>query len=131
MKITLSSSAMFFERLYRIKEELEKRGHEVLLPSMGDYHHLEETALAKIQNNLIKDHFDKIDQSDAIYVANFEKNGIKGYIGGSVLIEMGKAFHKEIPIYLLNEIPAKISYREELLALQPIVLGENWENLGN
>ncbi len=120
---------MFFARLRGLKEILEGKSHEVLLPSMKDYHHLEETALAKIQKNLIREHFSKIEQSDVLLVANYDKNGIKGYIGGNSFLEMGFAFHKKIPIFLLNEVPQKMSYKEELLALQPIVIGEDWDKL--
>ena len=70
---------------------------------------------------MIRDHFNKIDQSDAILVVNFEKKGIKNYIGGSCLIEMGKAFDKNIPIFILNDIP-EISYREEIKAMKTIVI---------
>lgn len=129
MRITLCSSARFFDRLLNIKKEMEERGHEVFLPSMTDYHELEETALAKIQYNLIKDHFKKIGQSDAIFVANYDKNGIKGHIGGSCLLEMGKACDKGIPIFLLNNIPEQSSYREEIIAMQPIVMGEEWDKI--
>ncbi|MCX6800879.1 MAG: hypothetical protein NTZ73_01705 [Candidatus Diapherotrites archaeon] len=127
MKITLCSSYRFFDKLYAIKKALEERGYEVFLPSMRDYHHLEETALAKIQYNLIKNHFRKVDKSDAIYVANYDKDGVKGYIGGNSFLEMGKAFDKGIPIFLMNEIPTQSPYREELIALMPIVIGEDWD----
>jgi len=129
MKITLCSSAKFFERLWDIKKALESRGHEVFLPSMTNYHDLEETALAKIQYDLIKDHFAKIDQSDAIYVANYEKNRIRGYIGGNCFLEIGKAFDKGIPIFFLDKAPKESAYREEIIAMQPIVIGENWDRL--
>ncbi len=129
MKITICSSAQFFEKLWDIKKSLEEKGHTVLLPSMVDYHHLSEDALAKIQYDLIRDHFEKIKQSDAIFVANYNKNGVEGYIGGSVFLEMGVAFHQNIPIFLLHDIPQQSSYREELIALQPIVIGMNWEML--
>ncbi len=122
MKIALCSSARFFGRLEEIKQKLEKLGHDVLLPSMGDYHCLEEDALAKIQYNLIKEHFRKIEQSDAILVANFDKDGVSGYIGGNTFLEMGKAFDQGIPIFLLNEIPREMGYKEELIAMQPIVV---------
>lgn len=128
-KITLCSSTKFFDKLVGIKEELEKRGHEVFLPSMQDFHHLEEDALAKIHYNLIKDHFIKIGKSDAIYVANFDKNDIEGYIGGNCFLEMGKAFDMGIQIFLLKDIPRQMGYREELIALQPVVIGEHWEEL--
>ncbi len=129
MKITLCSSAKFFEKLWNIKKSLEKRGYEVFLPSMKDFHQLNETALAKIQYDLINKHFQKIEKSDAIYVANYDKNGIAGYIGGNSFLEMGLAFYKKIPIFLLNDIPRDLSYREEVIALRPIVIGENWDNL--
>ncbi len=131
MKIALCSSAKFFEKLWNIKKSLEERKYEVFLPSMKDYHHLEEDALAKIQYDLINEHFRKIKQSDAIYVANYDKNGIAGYIGGSSFLEMGLAFYRKLPIFLLNNIPPQISYREELIALMPIVVGEDWDKLDN
>ena len=129
VRITLCASAKFFDRLWGIKEALEKRGYEVFLPSMQDFHHLKNDALTKISYGLIREHFDKIDKSDAIYVANYEKNGIQGHIGGNCFLEMGKAFDKGIPIFLMSDIPKQVSYREELLALQPIVIGENWDKL--
>ncbi len=129
MKITLCSSATFFKKLRNIKKSLEEKGYEVLLPSMEDFHHLDEDSLAKIQHNLINEHFRKINQSQAIYVANYNKNQIAGYIGGNSLLEMGLAFYRKIPIFLLNDIPQQISYREELIALKPIVVGESWDKI--
>ena len=129
MKITLCSSAKFFEKLWDIKKSLEEIGHEVLLPSMKDFLLLGEDSLAKIQYDLINEHFQKIDQSQAVYVANYDKNGIEGYIGGNFFLEMGLAFYRKIPIFLLNDIPQQVSYREELIALKPIVVGEDWNKL--
>ena len=131
MKIVLCSSAKYFDKLIVIQKQLEKKGHEVLLPSMEDYHHLEETALAKIQCHLIKEHFHKINESDAIYIANYDKNDIEGYIGGNSFLEMGKAFDMGIPIFLMKDIPKGISYREEILALQPIVIGEDFDKINH
>lgn len=95
---------------------------------MADHNHLEETTLMKLHSNLLKDHFKKISKSDAVYIANFDKNGIAGYIGGSNLLEMGKAFDKGISIFLMNPVPV-ISYNAEILAMQPIVIGTDWETL--
>lgn len=129
MKITLCSSVRFFDRLWDIKKALEERGHEVFLPSMKDFHHFEENSLAKIQHDLIRKHFERIGRSDAVFVANFEKEGVKGYIGGNSFLEMGKAFDKRIPIFLLNDVPEQSSYREELVALKPVVVGRDWDKL--
>jgi hypothetical protein len=37
---------------------------------------------------------------------------------------MGVAFHINKPIYLLNNIP-ELNYKEELLALKPIIINNN------
>jgi len=129
MKIVFCSSTSFFDKLPQLKKELEEKGIEAVLPIMDDFHHLEEDALAKIHYNLIKEHFKKIDNSQAVFIANYEKKGIKGYIGGNTFLEMGKAFDKGIPIFLLNDIPKEIMYREELIAMQPIVIGTDWDKL--
>ncbi|KKT71502.1 MAG: hypothetical protein UX09_C0021G0005 [Candidatus Uhrbacteria bacterium GW2011_GWE2_45_35] len=98
---------------------------------MIDYHYLVEDALTKIHHDLIREHFNKIEKSDAIFVANFEKNGVLGYIGGNTFLEIGLAFYLRKPIYLLNELPEKIGYQEELLAMQPVVIGEDWNKILN
>ena len=54
-------------------------------------------------------------------IANYDKNNIKGYIGGNTLMEMGLAFFLKKKIYLLNEIP-ELSYKEEILGVLPIIL---------
>lgn len=129
MRITLCSSSKFFDKLLGIKEELENLGYEVFLPSMKDFHHREEDALAKIQYNLIREHFKKIEKSDAIYVYNEDKNGIEGYIGGNTLLEIGKAFDREIPIFLCKDFSRELSYKEELLAMDLKVIGLEWKKL--
>lgn len=128
MKIALCSSSKFFDKLWSIKKALEKRGHKVLLPSMKDFSHLVEDSKAKIHFNLIKNHFKKIDESEAIYIANYKKNGIKGYIGGNTFLEMGKAFDKGMPIFLMDDIPS-VNYKDELIAMQPIIIGKDWDKL--
>jgi hypothetical protein len=125
IKICLCSSRKFFERLLDIKKDLEKLRYEVLLPDMKGYDDFfaekGELEFAKIHYGLIKNHFKKINESNAILVCNFDKENIKGYIGASVLMEMAKAFDKGIPIFLLNPVP-QISYRAEILGMQPIVI---------
>jgi len=128
-KICLCSSRKFFDRLWPIKEELERLGYDVLLPSMKNFQDNflkqkgEEDARNKIHYDLIRKHFKKIDESDAIVVCNFEKKGIKGHIGGNSFMEMSKAFDKGIPIFLLNSIP-QVNYRDEIVAMQPIVISD-------
>jgi len=125
MKITLCASSKFFDKLVQIKSNLENLGHEVLTTSMNQFR--EEDAEAKIKYNLIKEHFNKINRSDAILVVNIDHKGIKGYIGGNSFLEMGKAYDKEIPIFLLNQILEELSYSDEIKAMQPVVINGNLE----
>ncbi|OGQ22975.1 MAG: hypothetical protein A3I05_06060 [Deltaproteobacteria bacterium RIFCSPLOWO2_02_FULL_44_10] len=57
-----------------------------------------------------------------ILVLNYDKNGIKGYIGGNSFLEMGFAYIQKKPIYLLNEIPEIAFYDTEIKAMKPIVI---------
>lgn len=129
MKITISSSAKFFDKLLQIKKNLEDRGFEIYIPSTRGRDFKGEGSETKIQYNLIQEHFDQIDNSDALYVANYDKNGIPGYIGGNTFLEMGKAFDCGIPIFLLNNVP-QVSYKDEIVAMQPKVMGKNWDKIG-
>lgn len=71
---------------------------------------------------LTKHHFNKIKRGDSILVLNYEKSGKKGYIGGAVLAEMAVAFFLKKPIYILNPIDESVSYKEEILGMQPVML---------
>ncbi len=133
-KICLCSSRKFFDKLREVKEELRGLGYKVLLPSMMNiqddfyFKNGRETEFAKIHYDLIRKHFKKIEQSDAILVCNYDKDGIAGYIGGTVLMEMTKAFDSDKFILLTNRVP-QMPYRAEILAMQPIVI-QNLHDIG-
>lgn len=114
----------FAKEMLRIKTELEKLGHKVITPeNMQNPVSIKthgEGAFAKIKHDLIKLHYKKIKSSDAVLVANFSTK-IRNYIGGSTFIEMAFAHVLDKKIYLLNPIP-DVSYRDEILAMQPIII---------
>lgn len=139
MKITICGSIAFQDEALALKENLEKLGHKIeIWPSKvkgenGQYIPVQEYYKIRraADNNekwvwdrkaeAIMEHFDKVVWADAILVANYDKNDIKGYIGGNTLMEMGLAFFLKKKIYLLNQIP-DLSYREEILGLKPILI---------
>jgi len=126
------------DKLIKIAQKLESAGFEVGLPHTvnriknGEFT-LEEFRKLKKENggdiafrkksklDYIKRYFNLIKESDAILVANFDKNGIKNYIGGNALMELGFAYVLEKPIFLYNPVP-KMQYTDEILAVNPIIL---------
>ncbi|MCX7881079.1 MAG: hypothetical protein N2482_01015 [Patescibacteria group bacterium] len=140
--ITICSSASFYKDVLKIKEKLVKKGFKVLVPitaykmkrnknfNVCDYKHWhKDPKFYPLKTKLIKNHFRKIEKSEAILVVNLEKNGQKGYIGGNVLIEIAIAFYLKKKIFILNRINENNPFKEEILAMKPVFLEEKIENL--
>jgi len=140
MKITICGSIAFYDEMLDAKNILEGMGHEIDLPpakiknengeeiDVKEYYRIrkenDENWIWERKREAIKRHFDKIVWADAILVLNHPKNGIEGYVGANTLMEMGLSLHLSKPIFLLNEIP-EISYKEELLGMQPIIINND------
>lgn len=133
--ITICSSASHYRHALDIERELKKLGYKVKLPKtayiMKKTQNFEvDTYKTWFKNKndyskktaLMKHHFRKVIAADAILVTNYEKNGIPGYIGGNVLMEMVLAFHYKKPIFLLHPISEDLPIKEEVFGLQPKVL---------
>ena len=119
----------FAKEMMNTKDQLEKMGHICFIPESSDKYaeggmekvSVPESAERKITNNLIRKHYDLITNSDAILVLNHDKKGIKNYIGGKSLMEMGFAHVHNKKVFLLNPIP-ELSYSDEISAMTDIVL---------
>jgi len=129
MKIGIVGSMQFTEKMIELKEELITRGHEAFLTDLADPFigkTDKEKEVIKIEQKQNKDairEFWKMMQgTDAILVANFDKHGIKNYIGGNTLMEIGFAHVLDQKIYLLNPIPDIPYYKTEIEAVRPIIL---------
>ncbi len=62
-----------------------------------------------------------IEKIDAVFVLNFEKNGIKNYIGGGTFLEMYDAFRLGKKIFLYHAVPEGILH-DEILGFDPVIL---------
>ncbi len=133
--ITICSSAQFFKKAIKVGEELKKLGFKVKLPKTayvmkrtGNFNvdtyktWFQNKKDYQVKTRLIKDHFKKVIEADAILVLNENKKGIPGYIGGNTLMEMALAFHFQKPIFIYNEIDNRLSLKEEVYGLEPIFI---------
>ncbi len=130
MEIAIVGSMSTASKMIQIKNELEKMDHKVILPrhtkkfadGVLSKRTSSESVKNKIENDLIRDYFNKIKSSNAILVVNETKNEIKNYIGGNAFLEMGFAHVLDKKIFLLNPIPENLPYSDEIKAMQPVVL---------
>lgn len=137
MKITICGSIKFAPRLVEIHHRLETLGHEPKMheqmfkladgtaAQLMDIAKGVESSAIKQKYNYIKWWHNSIKESDAILVCNFDKNGIKNYIGGNTLMEMGFAHVNDKKIFLLNPIPEEVSYVDEIKAMTDLVIDGN------
>ena len=125
-------SMSFIKDMIRIKGELDKLGHKVSIPHGTQPHqrdssfvdNLKENLEFCIKNNIMKRNFDLVVENDAVLVLNHKKNGVDGYIGTSVLMEMAIAHHLDKKIFILNKIPdfRKERWAHEVAIMQPTIL---------
>jgi nucleoside 2-deoxyribosyltransferase len=131
MKLIVCASMDFAKETLEAKVLLESMNHEVEVPAeihrhlSGEY---VDNKSEKLELDVIKKYYHKIAESDAILVLNYDKNGIEGYIGGNTFLEMGFAHVLDKPIYLLNQIP-EMGYKDEIEAMQPVILQGNLKNI--
>jgi hypothetical protein len=141
MKITICGSMHFAKEMLENKKTLEEIGHIVNVapdtqkfidePNFTTDNHEEDYNHA-VENDIIRKHFNLISGSEAILVLNYPKNGIDGYIGGCVLMEIGLAYYLKKKIFLLYP-PSSINlikYSHEILIMQPIILNGDLTKIG-
>lgn len=131
--IFLCSSMSFYKKLVEIEKKLIAKGFTVNIPISAqtmkknndfEVSHFKGVFSHKQKAGFIHKNFKKITQCDAILVINNEKNGIKGYIGANVLMEIALAFYFKKKIYIWNPIPEDAPYKEELLAFDVTVINQ-------
>jgi hypothetical protein len=133
MKITICGSSTFREKMIETKDRLLKLGHEPFVHK--DYEQIvagekpellemieTDHANAKKKYGWIKWYYNSIINSDAILALNYEKKGIKNYIGGNTLMEIGFSYVNNKKIFLMNPIPEEVSYADEIKAMADIVI---------
>ena len=117
----------FNDKFLELEKQLEALGHSVLIPVAVDgvdYWAEDGTSRQETKKGLrlVEKHLDKINESDAILVANYTKGDVENYIGANSFLEMGYAKYKGKKIFLLNPLPSQKYIEDELVSFEPIVL---------
>lgn len=140
--ITICSSTSFYQRVIEIEKELLKMGFKVEVPisarkmeEAGDFSMkgkkvwMEDPSQFHKKTELMDAHFKKVAEGDAVLVVNLDKNEVKGYIGGNVLMEMTLAYYLKQPIYVWQSIEKEHPFYEEVLGINAIFLDENLDKI--
>lgn len=136
MKIAIAASMMFAERAMEVKKELEKSGNEIFISEyignlIGKTDKEKERLIIfqKNEKDAIRKFWEQIKKSDALLVLNYDRRGIKNYIGGNVLMEIGFAHVLNKKIFLLNPIPEIEYYKTEIIAMKPVIINGDFSKI--
>jgi nucleoside 2-deoxyribosyltransferase len=124
------------KKMSETKNTLTQMGHIVEMPNLDnidkqvdkDGNSLE-TAQIKIENDLIRGYFKKIQESDVVLVVNEDKKKTKGYIGANSFLELGFGYVLGKKIFLLNNYAKKLSCSDEITAMEPIILNGDLDKI--
>ena len=119
--IVLCGSMKVLDKIYEVKEILESKGFNVILPKECI------DGLPKVVAS--KAHFNRIidPKNEIILVVNSTKNGIENYIGPNSFAEIAFAFYFRKDTYVLNDYYEP--YLDELKGWKVKALHKNLNNL--
>src|SRR5579859_2238937 len=132
MKIMIIGSMAFAKEMITMKKKLEKLGHDAQVPHGIEPHLIDQTFVDTldankdfcIENDIMRQCFQLVAESDAVLVLNHKRNNIDGYIGVSALMELGVGHFFRKKIFLFNPIPSYSDHRwvHEVEIMQPVII---------
>ena len=122
----------FTDKMIEFRDALNKIGHEAFVTDLhktmigkSDLE-IEKIKLhQKFNMDAIREFWRMMQGADAVLVLNFDKNGVKNYVGGNTLMEIGFAHVLDQKIFMLNPIPEMPYCKSEIEAVKPIVINGN------
>ena len=122
----------FTEKMIETRDKLRELGHDAYLTSLADPFvgkTDEEKEVIKIHQkrnmDAIREFWRLMQGGDAVLVLNLDKHGVKNYIGGNTLMEIGFAHVLNQRVFLWNPIPDIPYYKTEIEAVKPIILNRH------
>lgn len=136
MKIGVVGSMQYTEKMIELRDKLIELGHDAFVtnlatPFVGKTDEEKEQIKLHQKNDMdaIREFWNLMQGADAILVANFDKHGIKNYIGGNTFLEIGFAHVLNQEIFMINPIPKMPYYETEIIAMRPIVIDGDLERI--
>src|SRR5438067_2146636 len=98
MKIGVVSSMQNVDKMIEVRDRLREMSHEAFVTNFAGAlakKNLEEIEALKLEQkynlDAITEFWNQMQDADALLVLNLDKNGVKNYIGGNTLMEIGFA----------------------------------------
>jgi hypothetical protein len=133
MRIGIVGSMHYVEKMLEARDFLNQMGHSAFLSSLtatlvgkSDEEKERIKTHQKNNNDAIRDFWRLMQGSDAILVMNFDRHGIKNYVGGGMFLEIGFAHVLNQKIFMLNPIPDIKFYQSEIEAMKPIIINGDY-----
>ncbi|MEK6849371.1 MAG: hypothetical protein AABY01_02250 [Nanoarchaeota archaeon] len=129
-KVMILASFSFAKEMVEAKKLLLKKGFTVIMEEDAEIYatnpHHKETKEGELHvagaKDVMRSCLDKVASADQVLVLNHDKKGIKGYLGTSVLMELGVAYYLKKKITLLNQYESTAPYALELDVMKPTIL---------
>src|SRR3989338_8912845 len=112
MRIGIIGSMQFTGKMLDVRDKLRELGHDAFVTELHKAmvvktdDEIEEIKLHQKYNmDAIREFWRAMRGAYAVLVLNLDKNGIKNYVGGNTLMEIGFAHVLSQKIFMLNPIP--------------------------
>ena len=129
MRIGIIGSMQYTEKMVEVRDKLISLGHDAFMtklhePFIGKSDSEIEAIKIHQKNNMdaIREFWLAMQGADAVLVVNLDKHGVKNYIGGNTLMEIGFAHVLNQKIFLYNPIPEIPYYKSEIEAVNPVII---------
>lgn len=129
MKIGIIGSMQFTDKMLEVREQLQELGHDAFVTDLHKAmvgktdDEIEKIKLHQKYNmDAIREFWRMMQGADAVLVLNLDKNGIKNYVGGNTLMEIGFAHVLNQKVFMINPIPEMPYCKTEIEAVKPIIL---------
>jgi len=138
MRIGIIGSMHFTEKMIEARDALARAGHDAFVTSLAepfigksDKEKDRIKADQEAHDDVIREFWNKMQGADAVLVMNFDRHGIKHYIGGNTLMEIGFAHVLNQKIFLYNPIPDIRYYEAEIRFVKPIIINGDLSKISN